>query len=115
MIRRPPRSTLFPYTTLFRSELKKDNMYNAVKKGFLNATEAADYLVNKGMAFRDAHRVIGTIVLYCEDNGVAIEDLTLDKLKSFCDLFGEDVYEFIDYKNSLKRGIKKIGRASCRE
>src|SRR3712207_5816773 len=144
MIRRPPRSTLFPYTTLFRSglplaynkdmqedkegffdavdtiikslkimsemldslEIKKENMYNAVKKGFLNATEAADYLVNKGMAFRDAHRVIGTIVLYCEDNGVAIEDLTLDKLKSFCDLFGEDVYEFIDYKNSLKRGIK---------
>ncbi|CAG7839774.1 argininosuccinate lyase [Clostridium novyi B str. ATCC 27606] len=87
-------------------EIKKENMYNAVKKGFLNATEAADYLVNKGMAFRDAHRVIGTIVLYCEDNGVAIEDLTLDKLKSFCDLFGEDVYEFIDYKNSLKRGIK---------
>ncbi|AEB76564.1 argininosuccinate lyase [Clostridium botulinum] len=87
-------------------EIKKENMYNAVKKGFLNATEAADYLVNKGMAFRNAHGVIGAIVLYCEDKGISIEDLTLDKLKSFCDLFSKDVYEFIEYKNSLKRGIK---------
>ncbi|KEI00236.1 argininosuccinate lyase [Clostridium botulinum] len=87
-------------------EIKKENMYNAVKRGFLNATEAADYLVNKGMAFRDAHGVIGSIVLYCEDKGIAIEDLTLDKLKSFCDLFSKDLYEFIEYKNSLRRGIK---------
>ncbi|KGM95051.1 argininosuccinate lyase [Clostridium novyi A str. 4552] len=87
-------------------ELKKDNMYNAVKKGFLNATEAADYLVNKGMAFRDAHGVIGAIVLYCEENKKAIEDLSLEKLKTFCDLFDEDVYDFIEYSNSLKRGIK---------
>ena len=63
-------------------KIKKDNMYNAVKKGFLNATEAADYLVNKGMAFRDAHGVIGAIVIYCEEKNKAIEDLTLDELKN---------------------------------
>ena len=88
-------------------KIKKDNMYNAVKKGFLNATEAADYLVNKGMAFRDAHEVIGSIVIYCESNNKAIEDLSLEILKAFNDLFDEDLYKFINYENTLHRGIKK--------
>jgi len=87
--------------------IKSDNMYSAVKRGFLNATEAADYLVNKGVAFRDAHGVIGAIVLHCERNQKAIEDLSLEELKSFNDLFQKDVYEFIDYENTLSRGIKK--------
>lgn len=88
-------------------KIKKENTFNAVKKGFLNATEAADYLVNKGMPFRDAHKVIGEIVLYCEDKDKAIEDISLEELKKFSELFAEDVYEFIDYKNTLDRGIKK--------
>ena len=88
-------------------KIKKDNMYNAVKTGFLNATEAADYLVNKGVAFRDAHGIIGAIVLYCEKEHKAIEDLSLEDLKSFSELFKHDVYEFIDYENTLSRGIKK--------
>ncbi|AWI03191.1 argininosuccinate lyase [Clostridium drakei] len=87
-------------------KIKKENTFNAVKKGFLNATEAADYLVNKGMAFRDAHKVIGEIVLYCEEKDKAIEDISLEELKKFSDLFQHDVYEFIDYKNTLSRGIK---------
>ncbi|MDW8802070.1 argininosuccinate lyase [Clostridium sp. A1-XYC3] len=88
-------------------KIKKENTFNAVKKGFLNATEAADYLVNKGMPFRDAHKVIGEIVLYCEEKDKAIEDISLDELKNFSGFFGEDVYEFIDYNNTLGRGIKK--------
>lgn len=88
-------------------KIKKDNMYNAVKTGFLNATEAADYLVNKGVAFRDAHGVIGAIVLYCEKEHTAIEDLSLEELKGFSNLFQDDVYQFIDYENTLSRGIKK--------
>lgn len=88
-------------------KIKKDNMYNAVKTGFLNATEAADYLVNKGAAFRDAHGVIGSIVIHCEKDHKSIEDLSLEELKGFSDLFKEDVYQFIDYKNTLSRGIKK--------
>ena len=88
-------------------KIKKDNMYNAVKTGFLNATEAADYLVNKGVAFRDAHGIIGAIVLHCEKEHKAIEDLSLEELKSFSELFKQDVYEFIDYENTLSRGIKK--------
>jgi argininosuccinate lyase len=88
-------------------KIKAENMKKAVKKGFLNATEVADYLVSKGMAFRDAHGVVGSIVLYCEENNTAIEDLTLDQLNKFSSLFQEDVYSFIDYENTLQRGIKR--------
>lgn len=87
--------------------IKSDNMFSAVKRGFLNATEAADYLVNKGVAFRDAHGIIGAIVIHCEKNQKAIEDLSIEELKGFSDLFQKDVYEFIDYENTLSRGIKK--------
>ncbi len=88
-------------------KIKKDNTFKAVKKGFLNATEAADYLVNKGMAFRDAHKVIGEIVLYCEERDKAIEDVSVGELKKFSSLFSDDLYEFINYENTLNRGIKK--------
>lgn len=88
-------------------KVKSENTFKAVKKGFLNATEAADYLVGKGMAFRDAHKVIGEIVLFCEEKCKAIEELQLEELKKFSELFDKDVYEFIDYENTLNRGIKK--------
>jgi len=88
-------------------KVKSENTLSAVKKGFLNATEAADYLVGKGMAFRDAHKVIGEIVLFCEEKGKAIEELQLEELKKFSELFSGDVYKFIDYENTLSRGIKK--------
>lgn len=87
-------------------KVKKENTFKSVKKGFLNATEAADFLVNKGMAFRNAHKVIGEIVLYCEENDKGIEELTLEELNKFSDLFNSEVYDFIDYENTLKRGIK---------
>ncbi|WP_461615777.1 argininosuccinate lyase [Clostridium sp. Marseille-QA1073] len=88
-------------------EVNKVAMKEAIKKGFLNATEAADYLVSKGMAFRDAHKVIGEIVLYCEKNNKSIEELRINELQQFSNYFLEDIYEFIDYENTLKRGIKK--------
>ncbi|WP_446898548.1 argininosuccinate lyase [Clostridium sp. LBM24168] len=88
-------------------KVNKDKMFNAVKRGFLNATEAADYLVNKGMAFRDAHKVIGEIVLYCEQKSKSIEELSIEELEKFSSLFKDDLYGFIDYENSLDRGIKK--------
>lgn len=82
-------------------------MKEAVKAGFLNATELADYLVGKGMAFRDAHRVVGLVVLHCEEKNCAIEELKLDEFKQFSGLFEDDVFEFIDYENTLNRGIKR--------
>lgn len=88
-------------------KVKKENLIKAVKKGFLNATECADYLVNKGMAFRDAHKVIGEIVIFCEEKNCAIEELKLEEFKKFTPLFSKDIYDFIDYKKSLNKGIKK--------
>jgi argininosuccinate lyase len=84
-----------------------DAMKKAVKKGFLNATEMADYLVHQGVPFRDAHGIVGQIVLYCEEHGKAIEDLTLAELQSFSDKLGEDVYAYIDYDAILRKGNKK--------
>lgn len=88
-------------------KVKEENMRKAVKAGFLNATELADYLVNKGIAFRDAHRIVGEVVILCEDKNLAIEDLSLEDLKSVDDTFEDDVYDFIDYDKVFTRGIKK--------
>jgi argininosuccinate lyase len=88
-------------------KVKKENMLKAVKYGYLNATEVADYLVCKGVAFRDAHKISGQIVLHCESKSIAIEDMKLDEFKSFSPLFEEDIYDFIDYESILKKGIKK--------
>ncbi|WP_071432244.1 argininosuccinate lyase [Angelakisella massiliensis] len=86
---------------------KPEAMKQAVKKGFLNATEVADYLVKKGVAFRDAHGIVGEIVIYCEDHGKAIEELTLNELLTFSPVFDETIYSYIDYDNILQKGIKK--------
>lgn len=87
--------------------INKENMKIAVKNGFLNATEVADYLVKNKVAFRDAHGIVGNIVIYCEDNNKAIEELNLDELRKFSDSFDEDIYDFIDYESILNKGIKK--------
>ena len=87
--------------------VQKEKMEASVKQGFLNATEVADYLVSKGVAFRDAHGIVGQIVIRCEDEGCAIEDLKLEDLKSFSDAFDESIYEYIDYRNILNKGNKK--------
>ena len=88
-------------------KVREDNMKKAVKGGFLNATEVADYLVNKNIPFRDAHSIVGQIVIYCEDNNKAIEKLKLDELLKFSPVFEEDIYDFIDYNNIIEKGIKK--------
>ena len=88
-------------------KVREDNMKKAVKGGFLNATEVADYLVNKNIPLRDAHSIVGQIVIYCEDNDKAIEELKLDELLKFSPVFEEDIYDFIDYNNIIEKGIKK--------
>ena len=88
-------------------KVREDNMKKAVKGGFLNATEVADYLVNKNVPFRDAHSIVGQIVIYCEDHNKAIEELELDELLKFSPVFEQDVYDFIDYNNIIEKGIKK--------
>ena len=75
-------------------KVREDNMKKAVKGGFLNATEVADYLVNKNVPFRDAHSIVGQIVIYCEDHNKAIEELELDELLKFSPVFEQDIYDF---------------------
>ena len=79
-----------------------DKMAASTKSGFMNATDAADYLVSKGLAFRDCHEIIGKLVLHCIQTGRALEDLPLSELKQFSDVFEEDIYENIDIKTCIK-------------
>ena len=79
-----------------------DKMAASTKSGFMNATDAADYLVSKGLAFRDCHEIIGKLVLHCIQTGRALEDLPLSELKQFSEVFEEDIYENIDIKTCIK-------------
>ncbi len=83
----------------------KDIMRDSAAKGFTNATDAADYLVKKGVPFRDAHGIIGRIVIYCDENTKSIEELTVDELRTFSDVFDEDVYEAISLKTCVEKRV----------
>ena len=82
--------------------VNKDKMLKACEEGFLNATDVADYLVKKGVPFRDAHEASGKAVKYCIENGLILNNMKLDEYKKINNLFEEDLYEAIDIKNSLK-------------
>jgi argininosuccinate lyase len=88
--------------------VKEENMKAAIKAGFLNATEVADYLVGKGTPFRDAHEIVGKIIIYCEDQKKAIEELTIEELAKFSKSITDDIYEYINYENILNKGNKKL-------
>ena len=83
----------------------KENMARSAMMGFTNATDAADYLVNKGMPFRDAHSVIGRLVLYCIDEKCSIDDLKLDELKKFSELFEDDIYDAISLESCVNKRL----------
>ena len=89
-------------------KVNKEQMKSCVKSGFLNATEVADYLVKKGIPFRNAHSIVGAIVIYCEDNKKSIEELSLNEFSQFADVFDEGIYDFIDYDKILDKGIKDL-------
>ena len=82
-----------------------DNMEESAKLGFTNATDAADYLVKKGMPFRDAHSVIGRLVLYCIEKNCAIDDLTIEELQNISDVFDVDVFDAISLKTCVEKRL----------
>ncbi|MCR5000558.1 MAG: argininosuccinate lyase [Lachnospiraceae bacterium] len=86
-------------------KFNKDVMAASAVKGFTNATDAADYLVLKGVPFRDAHGIIGRLVLYCIDRDCSIDDLSLDELKGICDKFDEDIYDVISLKTCVEKRL----------
>ena len=83
----------------------KETMEKSAMRGFTNATDAADYLVLKNVPFRDAHGIIGRLVLHCIDEGKAIEELSLEELKTFSDRFEEDVYEAVSLRACVNRRL----------
>ncbi len=88
-------------------KVNKDNMRRAAAKGFINATDLADYLVKKGMPFRDAYKISGTIVAYCIDENLTLEEVKLDKYKEYSNLFENDLYEAIDLEKATFRRTSK--------
>ena len=105
-------------------KFKTEKMARSAKTGYMNATDCADYLVKKGLPFRECHAVIGKLVLDCIEKGCAIEDLSIDELKQYSPLFEEDLYEKISPKaciaskisegstsfESVKKQLEKIGK-----
>ncbi len=86
-------------------KFRKDKMAKSALGGFTNATDAADYLVNRGVPFRDAHGIIGRLVLYCIEKNCAIDDLTLEELKSISPVFKEDIYEAISLETCVEKRL----------
>ena len=86
-------------------KFRKDRMAKSAMNGFTNATDAADYLVGKGVPFRDAHGIIGRLVLYCIEKDTSIDALSLEELRSISDKFDEDIYDVISLKTCVEKRL----------
>ena len=88
---------------------RSDRMRTAAGEGFINATDLADYLVGRGMAFRDAYKISGRIVAYCIQNGKTLETLSIDEYRQFSESFDEDVFAAIDMEACVNRRVSEGG------
>jgi argininosuccinate lyase len=86
-------------------KFKKERMAASAMNGFTNATDAADYLVNKGVPFRDAHGIIGRLVLYCIDKNTSIDALSLEEFRTISDKFEEDIYDAVSLKTCVEKRL----------
>ena len=103
------KAVLPPFTGMIKTmTIRKNNMEAAALGGFTNATDLADYLVKKGLPFRETHAISGKLVHYCIENGISLLDVSLDKLKEFSPAFEEDVYDAISLKTCVE-GRKLVG------
>ena len=84
-------------------QFNKQNMEASAKNGFTNATDAADYLVNHGVPFRDAHGIVGRLVLICIDKGISLDELPLEEYKAISPVFENDIYEAISMKTCVEK------------
>ncbi len=84
-------------------KFNKPAMASSAKNGFTNATDAADYLVNHGVPFRDAHGIVGQLVLYCIGKGISLEDMSLEEFKAVSPVFEQDIYEAISLKTCVEK------------
>lgn len=81
----------------------RDVMEKSAKNGFTNATDAADYLVNHGVPFRDAHGIVGKLVLFCLEKGISLDDMSLEEFKAISPVFEEDIYQAISMKTCVEK------------
>lgn len=86
-------------------QFKKDNMRASAKNGFTNATDAADYLVNHGVPFRDAHGIVGQLILYCIEKNIALDDMSLEEYKAISPVFEEDIYDAISMETCVNKRL----------
>jgi argininosuccinate lyase len=89
-------------------KINKDKMYEAAQRGFIAATDVADYLVKKGLAFRAAHDIAGQLVAYCTKNNTTLDKVSLAQYKKFSNLFSSDLYKEISLE-TLVKNRKSIG------
>lgn len=87
----------------------KDNMYAAAQKGFINATDLADYLVKQGMPFRSAYKIVGQLVAKCIKENCVLEQLPLEEYRAFSSLFGPELYQAIDLRTCVEKRISAGG------
>ena len=86
----------------------------AALKGYSNATELADYLVSKGVPFRDSHHIVGETVVYAIDKGKGLEDLSIPEFRQFSEVVGDDVYEILSLQSCLDKRCAKGGISPLR-
>ena len=86
-------------------KFRKERMAQSAMKGFTNATDAADYLVGKGVPFREAHGIVGRLVLYCIEKNTSIDALPLEEMKEISDRFEEDIYDAVSLKACVERRL----------
>ena len=84
---------------------RKDRMSDSARHGFTNATDAADYLVNRGVPFRDAHGIVGRLVLYCIEKKIALDDMSLEEYRAISPVFDEDIYEAISMEACVNKRL----------
>jgi argininosuccinate lyase len=98
-------------TVLGNIRLREERTINAAARGFMNATELADYLARKGLPFREAHEAVGRVVLHAIERGVELQDLTLEEMRSFSMLIEDDVYEALSLEQTLATKAQTGGTA----
>lgn len=82
---------------------RKENMRKSAEGGFTNATDAADYLVSHGVAFRDAHGIVGQLVLYCIDKNISLSEMSLEEYKAVSPVFENDIYDAISMETCVSK------------
>lgn len=106
------------FTGMLRTmRFQKQRMEDSAKNGFTNATDAADYLVNHGVPFRDAHGIVGQLVLYCIDKNIALDDMSLEEFQAISPVFDEDIYDAISMKTcvEMRATIGAPGRSAMEQ